>query len=177
MGSQFDETGPQAGYKGCSNCTHRGPSGWEPNGACRTCTGYHGGYPNWKADQKTLAGYIEAIQRSEGIVKDDPECRLGDIDLNVTPVPSGSKFDSGKPQYSLIPPNALEDVVKVLTFGAQKYSRDNWKSVPDANNRYFDAAMRHLWAYKKGDPLDEETGCKHLSHAICCLLFMSEGFH
>ena len=86
----------------------------------------------------------------------------------------GRKFDGGKLQYGLLPPKALKDVVEVLTFGAEKYEPDNWKRVPDANRRYFDAAMRHLWAYKEGEQLDPETGVSHLAHATCCILFMNE---
>ena len=86
----------------------------------------------------------------------------------------GRKFDGGKLQYGLLPPLALQDVVKVLTFGAQKYEIDNWKRVPDAKRRYFDAANRHIWAYKAGEINDDETGINHLAHAICCLMFIND---
>ena len=86
----------------------------------------------------------------------------------------GRKFDSGKPQYGLLPPKALNEVVQVLTYGAEKYEPDNWRRVPDSNRRYFDAAMRHLWAYKGGELYDSETGLSHLAHAVCCILFMNE---
>jgi hypothetical protein len=68
-----------------------------------------------------------------------------------------------------------EDIVKVLTLGSLKYSRDNWMRVPDLENRYFDALMRHLIAYRKGESLDKETNLPHLSHAACCLLFLQWG--
>jgi len=42
---------------------------------------------------------------------------------------NGVKYDSGKPDYTLLPLDALEQVVEVLTFGAAKYDRDNWKKV------------------------------------------------
>ena len=41
----------------------------------------------------------------------------------------GRKFDGGKLQYGLVPPLALKEMVKVLTFGAEKYEPDNWKFV------------------------------------------------
>lgn len=84
----------------------------------------------------------------------------------------GRKFDGGKLQYGLLPPLALREVVKVLTFGAEKYEPDNWKRVPDPNRRYFDAAQRHLWAYKEGEINDPESGVSHLAHALCCIMFM-----
>jgi hypothetical protein len=86
----------------------------------------------------------------------------------------GRKFDGGKLEYGLLPPKALEVVVEVLTFGAKKYARDNWKHVPDAKRRYFDALQRHLWAWKQGEQIDTESGIHHLGHAMCCLMFLYE---
>lgn len=86
----------------------------------------------------------------------------------------GRKFDGGKPMYGLLPPKALRSTVDVLTFGAQKYEIDNWKYVEDSHRRYFDAAQRHLWAWKEGEENDPESGLHHLSHAICCLMFLYE---
>jgi len=86
----------------------------------------------------------------------------------------GRKFDGGKLEYGLLPPLALEETVRVLTVGAQKYERDNWIKVPDSKRRYFDALQRHLWAWKKGEIDDPETGLHHLAHAMCCLMFLYE---
>jgi len=84
----------------------------------------------------------------------------------------GVKFDKDKPKWNLLPWDEVEDVVKVLTFGAKKYAPDNWKFVDDANNRYMDAAMRHLVAHQQGESRDYESNESHIAHAICCLLFM-----
>jgi hypothetical protein len=86
----------------------------------------------------------------------------------------GIKFDCGKPDYSLVPPTAFEDVVKVLTYGASKYDRENWRLLDDAENRYFAACMRHLWARKRGEIVDPESGLDHGAHAICSILFLME---
>lgn len=86
----------------------------------------------------------------------------------------GVKYDSEKPDYSLLPPNALEETVKVLTFGAKKYSPGNWKKLNSAWTRYFAAAQRHMWALQKGEEKDPESGYHHAAHASCCLLFMLE---
>ena len=84
----------------------------------------------------------------------------------------GRKFDDGKLDWSLLPLEPIEDVVDVLTFGAKKYDRDNWQQVPDARNRYYAAAMRHLTAWFKGEETDPESGKPHLAHAQCCLIFL-----
>jgi len=81
------------------------------------------------------------------------------------------KFDQDKPDWSLLDLNLIEDVVKVLTYGAKKYDRDNWHKVD--KNRYFAAALRHITAYQRGEKTDSETGLSHLAHAQCCLIFLA----
>jgi len=97
-----------------------------------------------------------------------------DVKESQTATTGGRKFDGNKLEYGLLPPLALEETVKVLTFGAQKYERDNWQKVPDSKRRYFDAMERHIWAWKKGEIMDNESGIHHLAHAMCCLMFLYE---
>ena len=87
---------------------------------------------------------------------------------------TGSKHDSGKPLMGAVPPNALLAVAKVLTFGAEKYGRDNWRQVENAETRYLDAALRHINAYQRGESVDPESGESHLAHAVCSLMFILE---
>lgn len=87
---------------------------------------------------------------------------------------NGMKYDQDKPQYGLIPPKALRAMVDVMTFGAKKYGPDNWRLVPDAERRYFDAAERHIWAFKEGELIDPESNLPHLAHAMCCLFMLHE---
>lgn len=96
------------------------------------------------------------------------------VKASQTATTGGRKFDGNKLEYGLLPPFALEETVKVLTFGAQKYERDNWKKVPDSKRRYFDALQRHVWAWKQGEQIDPESGLHHLAHAMCCLMFLYE---
>ncbi len=84
----------------------------------------------------------------------------------------GRKDDSGKPRWDLLPFGALEEVARVLTFGARKYADDNWKKVPDLRRRYLAASLRHVYSWRKGEAKDPETGLHHLAHAACCLLFV-----
>ena len=99
---------------------------------------------------------------------------LEEVKASQKATAGGRKFDGGKLQYGLLPPLALAETVKVLTFGAEKYEPDNWKLVPDSKRRYFDALQRHLWAFKSGEQLDPESGIHHLAHAMCCLMFLYE---
>jgi hypothetical protein len=88
----------------------------------------------------------------------------------------GRKDDKEKSRVDLIPPWTLLSVGKVLAHGAAKYGEDNWTRVENADNRYYAAALRHLLAWRIGDHTDDsESGLPHLSHAICCLMFLLEG--
>jgi len=84
----------------------------------------------------------------------------------------GRKDDSGKLPYHLIAPETLEELAKVLEFGARKYAPRNWEAGMDWS-RVFSALQRHSWAWWKGEHTDPETGFSHLSHALCCLMFLS----
>lgn len=88
------------------------------------------------------------------------------------PVQIGTKHDHGKPILGAVPPHAELAVGRVLTFGAEKYARGNWDKVEDHENRYMDAALRHLNAHRRGELADSESGESHLAHAACCILFM-----
>lgn len=83
------------------------------------------------------------------------------------------KFDQGKRDWSLLPYDSVEEVVKVLEFGAKKYARDNWKQGEGFKySRSFNALMRHMLAFMGGEDNDPETGISHLAHAMCNLMFM-----
>ncbi len=85
---------------------------------------------------------------------------------------AGVKHDQGKRRWTLLPWRELGDVVDVLMHGAAKYPEaDNWKRVEP--HRYRDALLRHVLAYLEGEAKDPETGKPHLSHAICCALFLA----
>ena len=84
----------------------------------------------------------------------------------------GIKYDNEKPRWSLLPWVAVNEIVKVLTYGAKKYDDDNWKKVEPFEDRYFSAMLRHLIDWKNGEKTDKETGLSHLAHAGCCLLFL-----
>ncbi len=86
----------------------------------------------------------------------------------------GIKHDHGKRRWCLMPWAAAGLLVDVLGFGAKKYGDNNWRFVENGRDRYFDAALRHLLAWRQGERLDAESGLPHLAHAACCVLFLLE---
>ena len=80
----------------------------------------------------------------------------------------GAKLDAGKVEMGLIlngMPRALLQVARVATYGANKYTRDGWMSVPDGPRRYTDALYRHLNAEARGEVDDADTQLEHAAHA------------
>lgn len=95
---------------------------------------------------------------------------LGEVGAEPAP-DEGRKDDADKAPYDLIAPELLEDVAAVLKFGAAKYAPRGWEKGMRWG-RPFAAAMRHLWAWWRGEATDPETGLSHLAHAACCVMFL-----
>ncbi len=83
----------------------------------------------------------------------------------------GRKDDAAKVRMDLFPPEAIEGISAVLTFGAAKYGDRNWERGMSWG-RVFGALMRHMWAWWRGEQRDPETGMSHLWHAGCCIVFL-----
>lgn len=92
-------------------------------------------------------------------------------DETIHIIAEGRKDDTGKARYDLMPPEMLEGVCSVLSFGADKYGVRNWEAGMSWG-RVFAALMRHMWAWWAGRGVDAETGMSHLHHAGCCIAFL-----
>ena len=82
--------------------------------------------------------------------------------------PKAKRDNKGKPElgYMFDFPKAMTALAAVCTYGAEKYDRDNWKKGGKPDAEYLDAACRHLMAHRNSDPIDPESGCLHLAHAL-----------
>lgn len=86
----------------------------------------------------------------------------------------GMKECIGKRDYTLLPWQALNDVVDIMAYGAKKYNRDNWMKVP--KEEYVKALFRHLIQYIQGEDYDKESGFHHLAHLIADGLYAYQNF-
>lgn len=87
------------------------------------------------------------------------------------PLKEGTKYDSGKPQMDLLDAYAIEQLAAVLTYGATKYERENWRKGISVR-RLLAAAMRHLFALMRGEDVDPDTGLSHAAHFMCNGMFI-----
>ena len=122
---------------------------------------------NWiGCSAKSVLSYLESL-------KDEP------VGINVLDTDAkniGRKDDKGKLRYDLVPKGTWAKVVKVITFGANKYGDENWHMVVTDNpKRYYAAMLRHIEAWWSGEKNDPESGEHHLAHAVCCALFLMWG--
>ncbi len=83
----------------------------------------------------------------------------------------GRKDDQGKLPWNLLPPDAIDEVLRVLSVGAERYGDRNWERGMSWS-RPFAALMRHMWAWWRGQDKDPDTGLSHLAHAGCNILFL-----
>lgn len=75
---------------------------------------------------------------------------------------AGAKLDAGKPDLSLLLlfGRALRAVGAVGTFGATKYTRGGWQEVPNGQERYTAAMLRHVLKEQE-EFMDAEIGQPH----------------
>lgn len=118
---------------------------------------------------------LSNVEYGAGLLPDSREIRL-----KYNEIEKGIKYDKGKPRLcEMIQDFAkpLEEVARVWAFGADKYSKGNWRYVEDGLDRYSNALVRHLLAEKDAE-LDSESGLRHAAHvawnALARLYFLIE---
>lgn len=87
------------------------------------------------------------------------------------------KNRENKPPLSMLPTLPLQEVGRVLQFGAKKYQRDLWRTQPMDHTHEIDSILRHILAFNEGEDNDPETGLNHIAHAICRAMFLLERFY
>jgi hypothetical protein len=75
----------------------------------------------------------------------------------------GGKQSNLNRDYTLIPPDALAQVARVLHNGLVKYGKDNWRKVPVED--HLNHSINHVYLHIAGN-----TNEDHLSHAATRLL-------
>lgn len=63
-------------------------------------------------------------------------------------------------------PHALEELARVIAFGATKYENHSWSKIPRFIERAQNSLGRHQLAVAKGEAFDPESGCLHQAHVI-----------
>ena len=81
----------------------------------------------------------------------------------------GFKKDKGKLRYDLLPFDAMDELVRVYTIGAEKYDDRNWERGM-AWGRTAAALMRHVSKWMQGERHDPVDGQYHMASVAWCAL-------
>lgn len=83
----------------------------------------------------------------------------------------GRKDDGDKSRVELLDAEFLEDVGRVLAFGARKYAAHNWRGGLSWS-RILGAILRHTLAILRGEDRDSESNLPHSAHLGCNVMFL-----
>jgi uncharacterized HAD superfamily protein len=84
----------------------------------------------------------------------------------------GLRYNKGKLRYDLVHPDAHQEMVKVLTMGAEKYAERNWEKGMKWSN-IIASLKRHIAAIEMGEDYDAESGLLHAAHVACNAHFLT----
>lgn len=84
----------------------------------------------------------------------------------------GDRFNKDKPKWSLVDFKSLENMVRALEMGKEKYGKDNWKKGLPVSE-ISESLMRHLFALLNGEKTDSESGLPHSAHILCNAMFIA----
>ena len=94
------------------------------------------------------------------------------INNSLPPSNLAERFNDNKIKWSLVSWKALEPMVKVLMFGANKYSPNNWQKGLKYSE-ISESLQRHLYGFMEGQDDDPESKLSHLGHILCNAMFLS----
>jgi hypothetical protein len=75
---------------------------------------------------------------------------------------------------SNIPLGPLLELAVAMTEGSMKYGRHNYRAIGVRSSVYFDALIRHMFAWWEGEDIDTDSGLSHLVKAMACLAVLRD---
>ena len=84
----------------------------------------------------------------------------------------GLRFNEGKLQWSQMHYASMAPLIRVLEYGAKKYTKGNWQKgmCPIA---ILECLQRHLAAIIDGETKDPESGLPHIGHVMANAMMYS----
>lgn len=125
---------------------------------------------SYRASNTTL--YCSACRKPFHVGKKGHECASSSTEDAMAD--QEAKKDAGKLPMELLSPVAMEELAKVLAFGAKKYSANGWRKSSPSFTRILAAVLRHTFSYLGGETHDPETGLSHMAHVMTEAMFLVE---
>ena len=133
-------------------------------------------------DSRLVEGLMRKfMNQKSGLRKFADSCTYSVTTETVGPSPeSGSRtiadrFNNGKPDlvYLLDFPEAIRELAEVAEYGANKYSRHNWKKGLKVRS-VASSLLRHLAVYIDGEDVDGESGLPHTGAIVWNAMVLAE---
>ena len=81
---------------------------------------------------------------------------------------------SKKAPMSFVPPCVLAEIGVGMLDGAIKYGGYNFREAGVRSSVYYDATLRHLFAWAEGEDDDPDSGLSHITKAITSLVVLRD---
>lgn len=81
---------------------------------------------------------------------------------------------SKKVSPSTVPAHVLMSASLAMLEGAIKYARHNYRVAGVRSSVYYDASLRHLFAWWEGEDIDPDSGLSHIDKAIASLIVLKD---
>lgn len=131
----------------------------------------HDNVGSWVNEPTIKHEWEEVKEFDSRILDDNTPAEAWWCEPESSPQQQGLRYNKNKPKYSLIDLNCMEDCARVLEFGMNKYSRNNWKKGL-VRSEIIDSLLRHIAALQSGEEVDPESGLSHIGHIQCNALFL-----
>jgi hypothetical protein len=115
--------------------------------------GYFGPTPKEVFDEMNIAMEPDLSKYITGV---DP--------VKEPQVDKALRYNEGKLRYDLLDPYAIQELVRVFTFGAKKYADHNWKKGMKWS-KILASLKRHIAEFEMGTEIDPESKCHHMALA------------
>lgn len=93
---------------------------------------------------------------------------------NVKPSNPKDSIGIRKAPMSTIPANVLAEMGVAMLEGSAKYGRHNYREVGVRASVYYDAVLRHLFAWWEGEDIDPDSGISHVTKAMTALVVLRD---
>lgn len=109
-------------------------------------------------------------------LQDPPPGSTGVVALQSTVKDSNPKDAVGSTKVGLsnVSLPVLMEIAAGMTEGALKYGRHNYREIGVRNSVYFDATIRHLFAWWEGEDIDPDSGLSHVTKAMTSLCVLRD---
>lgn len=83
---------------------------------------------------------------------------------------AAERHNQNKLRWNLVDFKSVEEMLKVLEFGAVRYAPDNWKKGLN-KEEILESTQRHLVELFNNNTIDDDSKLHHMGHIMCNAMF------